>query len=38
MVSETGLGMWRVADEPDGVMTVTEVSESGTVVVVVPPL
>jgi len=37
MVSETGDGRTRVAVEPDGVTTSTEVSETGMVVVVVPP-
>jgi hypothetical protein len=37
MVSLTGLGRWRVAELPPEVRTVTEVSEKGTAVVVVPP-
>jgi len=36
-VSETGDGTWRVAVEPPEVTTETVVSETGTVVVVVPP-
>jgi hypothetical protein len=30
MVSVTGVGRWRVAVEPDGVTTVTEVSDGET--------
>jgi hypothetical protein len=37
MVSETGLGRWRVAVEPDGVTMVRVESLAGTLVVVVPP-
>jgi hypothetical protein len=36
-VSETGDGMWRVAEPPDGVWTVTEDWLIETVSVVVPP-
>jgi hypothetical protein len=36
-VSVTGDGRWRVPVEPPGVTMVTEVSETGTGPVVVPP-
>jgi hypothetical protein len=37
MVSVTGLGMWRVADDPPEVLTVTDETEIGRVSVTVPP-
>jgi len=37
MVSVTGVGIWTVAVEPDGVTTVTDDSAAGMVSVVVPP-
>jgi hypothetical protein len=37
-VVETGLGMWTVPVDPDGVLTSTEVSHDGISMVAVPPL